>query len=400
MLKLDQPLLRGVEPDWTLVCLWFALMSVGVVMVASASVAFAGVTYDNSWFFLQRHLLFMLLSLAIATVVFLLPSEYLQRLNLVFLIGAVALLVLVLVPGIGKRVNGAQRWIDLGVFTLQISEVAKFAVIVYFANYFAKRHPNAVSNWAEFGRLIGLLGVILMLLVLEPDFGGTVVIGATAIAIMFIAGLKLRYFVPLALGAVGVLATLAVVSPYRMKRLVTFMDPWADQFNAGYQLTQSLIAFGRGEWLGMGLGNSVQKLFYLPEAHTDFIFAIIAEELGLIGCLLVLGLFAALIVKLLAISKACRQRGNYFLCYFVFATAVLFTLQVFINIGVASGLLPTKGLTLPFISYGGNSLLVSCALMAAVLRADMEIRTLPKARVPVTNPSRVRPDASLAGGAV
>lgn len=401
MFKLPRPqLIRGVDPDWTLICLWAALLSVGLVMVASASVAFAGVTYNDPWFFLERHLLFLGLSLIVSAVIFIFPSFYLQRYSLGMLVIALVLLVAVLLPGVGHRVNGAQRWINLGGFTLQISEVAKFAVIVYFANYFAQRYPNNVASWKEFGRLIGLLGVVLMLLVLEPDFGGTVVIGATAMAIMFIAGLKLRYLLPLLVAAGGILASLAVFTPYRMKRLATFMDPWADQFNAGYQLTQSLIAFGRGEWLGMGLGNSVQKLFYLPEAHTDFIFSIIAEEWGLLGCLLVLLLFAALVVKLLKISRACRIRGNHYLCYFVFATAVLFSLQVFINIGVACGLLPTKGLTLPFISYGGNSLLVSCALMAAVLRADMEVRTVPKARVPVTNPSRVRGsgEAVTAGG--
>ncbi|MDO3382804.1 putative lipid II flippase FtsW [Gilvimarinus algae] len=399
MIKWQQPLSAGVQPDWPLTCLWLALLSIGLVMVASASVAFAGANYGDSWYFAKRHLVFLLMSFAVASVVLTLPTDVWRRLSVPLLLTAVALLVVVLIPGLGKKVNGAQRWINLGFFTLQVSEVAKFAVIVFFAQYFSLRPSVAVSSWREFGKLLAILSLVLALLVLEPDFGGTVVIGATVIAIMFIAGLKLRYFVPLAVGGVGLLAALAVASPYRLKRLVTFMDPWADQFNAGYQLTQSLIAFGRGEWLGMGLGNSVQKLFYLPEAHTDFIFAIFAEELGLLGGLVLLGLFAALIHRILAVYRTCRARGNAFLTYAVFAIAVLFSLQVFINVGVASGLLPTKGLTLPFISYGGNSLLVSCALVAFVLRADMEMRTAPERHTPVTNPSRVHREGSLAGGA-
>lgn len=376
--------------DGVLVCAWLALLSVGVVMVASASVAFANAIYDDSWYFLKRHLVFLLMSGAGASVVLLLPSDMWRRLSVPLLLFALLLLAVVLIPGVGKRVNGSQRWIDFGFFVVQISEIAKFALLIFFAAYFAKRYPQGVSGWGEFGRLILLLTLVLALLVLEPDFGSAVVIAVTVFAVMFIAGLRLRYFVPLVFGALAVMAFVAIMSPYRLKRLVTFMDPWADQFNAGYQLTQSLIAFGRGEWLGVGLGNSLQKLFFLPEAHTDFIFAIYAEEFGMIGGVLLIALFGVLVQRVLSVSRTCMSRGNHFLAFVVFGVAVLISLQVFINVGVASGLLPTKGLTLPFISYGGSSLIVSCALMALVVRADIEMRAIPESKTSVTNQSRVR----------
>ncbi|MDO3388392.1 putative lipid II flippase FtsW [Gilvimarinus sp. SDUM040013] len=392
-----QLILPSAEPDWTLLTLWAVLVSIGVTMVASASIAFAAAQYGDTFYFVERHLIFLLMGVASSAVVFLIPGSLWKTLSVPLMVLALVLLVMVLIPGVGKKVNGSQRWISFGFFAVQISELAKFAVIVFFASYFAKRHPSTVNSWKEFGVLIALLGMILMLLVMEPDFGSTVVIGATSIAIMFIAGLKLRYFLPMAMGAIGVLAVLAVASPYRLKRLVTFMDPWADQFNSGYQLTQSLIAFGRGEWLGVGLGNSVQKLFYLPEAHTDFVFSIFAEEMGLIGCVVLLALFALLIKRILLVAMRCYGRGLLFYSYACFGVAIIFALQVFINIGVACGLLPTKGLTLPFISYGGSSLIVCCSMLALVMRASMEVRVVPATRTAVTNSSRVRPTTATTG---
>ncbi|MBU2885401.1 putative lipid II flippase FtsW [Gilvimarinus agarilyticus] len=392
-----QPLLPASEPDWKLLLLWGALVSVGIVMVASASIAFASAYYGNAFYFVERHIIFLVMGVTSAAVVFLVPGELWQKLGEPLLIVAIMLLVVVLIPGIGKKVNGSQRWISFGFFAVQISELAKFAVIIFFASYFSRRQPVAVSSWKEFGALIAVLGVLLALLILEPDFGSTVVIGATSIAIMFIAGLKLRYFLPMALGALGMLAALAVASPYRLKRLVTFLDPWADQFNSGYQLTQSLIAFGRGEWFGVGLGNSVQKLFFLPEAHTDFIFAIIAEEIGLIGCVLLLAIFAGLIKRTLTIASRCYNRHLFFYAYACFGVAIVLSLQVFINVGVSCGLLPTKGLTLPFISYGGSSLIICCSMLALVMRASMEANVVPQTQTAVTNPSRLRRESMVAG---
>lgn len=380
------------SPDLVLIGLWLALLSVGLVMVASSSIAFAAAepAYLDGWYFVKRHLVFLLMSAATAAVILVTPVHLWQKLAPVLLTLALLLLGAVLIPGVGKRVNGAQRWIDFGFFAVQISEVAKFAVITFFAAYFAERPASIAGSAREFLRLMAILGAILALLVAEPDFGSAVIIAATAIAMMFIAGIRLRYFIPLVLLASALLAALALFSPYRMQRLIAFLDPWADQFNSGYQLTQSLIAFGRGEWLGVGLGNSLQKLFYLPEAHTDFVFSILAEELGLVGGLLVLAAFAVLIERMWRLAKLCVGRGQLFAAYICYACAVLFTLQVFVNVGMASGLLPTKGLTLPFISYGGSSLIVSCALMALVVRIDMEMREVPAARTPVTNPTRVR----------
>src|SRR5690554_5597574 len=361
-------------------------------MVASSSIAYAAAEpkYLDGWYFVKRHLVFLLMSAGVAAVVLVTPVALWQKMAPLILTLALILLVVVLVPGIGRRVNGAQRWIDFGFFAVQISEVAKFAVIVFFAAYFAERPTNIAGTAKEFLRLMAILAAVLALLVAEPDFGSAVIIAATVIAMMFIAGIKLRYFVPLVLLASGLLGALAVFSPYRMQRLIAFVDPWADQFNSGYQLTQSLIAFGRGEWLGVGLGNSLQKLFYLPEAHTDFVFAIYAEEFGMIGGVLLIALFGVLVQRVLSVSRTCMSRGNHFLAFVVFGVAVLISLQVFINVGVASGLLPTKGLTLPFISYGGSSLIVSCALMALVVRADIEMRAIPESKTSVTNQSRVR----------
>lgn len=395
-----QPLLPANSFDWTLFLIWSALVSVGIVMVASASIAFATAYYGDGFYFLQRHLIFLVMGVASATVVFLVPGEIWQKFSGPLLVLAILLLMLVLVPGIGKKVNGSQRWISFGFFAVQISELAKFATIIFFASYFSRRHPATVNSWKEFGILIVLLSLVLGLLVLEPDFGSTVVIGATSISIMFIAGLKLRYFFPMALGALAALAALAIASPYRLKRLVTFMDPWADQFNSGYQLTQSLIAFGRGEWLGVGLGNSVQKLFFLPEAHTDFVFAIFAEEMGLIGCVLLLLLFASLIKHILTIASRCYDRKLFFYAYACFGIAIVLALQTFINVGVSCGLLPTKGLTLPFISYGGSSLIICCSMLALVMRASMEVNEVPKSHTVVTNPSRVRRESMIPGGGI
>jgi cell division protein FtsW len=234
------------------------------------------------------------------------------------------------------------------------------------------------QQWRGFIKPVVVIGLIGLLLLLEPDFGTTVVLVATVVAMMFLAGIKLFHFSLLVAAGAGGLAAIAIFSPYRMQRLITFLDPWADQFNSGYQLTQSLIAFGRGEWFGVGLGHSVQKLFYLPEAHTDFIFAIIAEEFGLIGSAIVMGLFALLMVRLFSIAQQAIAKQAYFCGFAVFGIAIMMSGQAMINVGVASGFLPTKGLTLPFISYGGSSLLISCALMALVMRIHWEIKALPE----------------------
>jgi cell division protein FtsW len=245
--------------------------------------------------------------------------------------------------------------------------------VVFFASFFARRYQELHFGWQGFLKPLLIVGVFVGLLLLEPDFGSSVVLSVTVFAMMFIAGVRLWHFLLLILIGVGGLASVAILSPYRMQRLITFLDPWADQFNTGYQLTQSLIGFGRGEWAGLGLGNSLQKLFFLPEAHTDFIFAIIAEEFGLLGAAVVIGLFALLISRIFVLAKNNVAAGKMFPALASFGIAILFAFQVFVNVGVSSGLLPTKGLTLPFISYGGSSLLISCVLMAFVMRVQWEL---------------------------
>ena len=360
--------------DWKLLSLWFALLSLGLIMVASASITFADHHYTDAWFFAKRHFAYILLGIFCGALVALVPTQLWRNNSSLLLLLALIMLVLVLLPGIGRRVNGAQRWLALGVFTLQASEVAKFSVVIFFASFFERRQLELQQGWWGFFKPVLVVALFSILLLLEPDFGSTVVICITVFSMLFLAGVRIWQYTLLLLVCVSSLAIMAYASPYRMKRLVAYLDPWADQFDSGYQLTQSLIAFGRGEWFGAGLGNSVQKLFYLPEAHTDFIFAIYAEEFGLVGVVIVVALFAALIWRILLICQRAIVQQKRFQAFSAFGFAVLISCQAFINIGVASGLLPTKGLTLPFISYGGSSLLVSCALIGFLLRMDWELR--------------------------
>lgn len=379
--------------DWTLLSLWLVLMSIGLVMVASASVAFAAANYGDAWYFAKRHGVYMVMGATLAMVVVNIPMSVWQRYAGYFLLFTLLLLVIVLIPGIGKKVNGSQRWLSLGIISVQVSEIAKFCAVVFFASFFARRYHELHFGWQGFLKPLLVVGLFVVLLLLEPDFGSSVVLSATVFAMMFIAGVRMWHFLLLIGLGVASLGAVAVFSPYRMQRLITFLDPWADQFNTGYQLTQSLIGFGRGEWFGLGLGNSLQKLFFLPEAHTDFIFAIIAEEFGLVGATVIIGLFVALILRVFTIAKNNLAVGKAFAAFAAFGVAILFSFQVFINVGVASGLLPTKGLTLPFISYGGSSLLVSCVLLAFVIRIEWEVRGVSSIYIPPARPLRaaVRP---------
>ena len=290
------------------------------------------------------------------------------------LLTAFALLLLVLVPGVGVEVNGASRWISVGLFRMQVSEPAKLFFIIYLASYLARHGEEVRTQISGFLKPLGLLAIAALLLLLEPDFGATVVLAAIVMGMIFMAGVKLLQFGGmLGLGAV-LMAGMAVSSPYRMKRLTTFVDPWADPFDSGFQLTQSLIAIGRGEWFGVGLGASIQKLFYLPEAHTDFVFAVLAEELGLLGVCTVIALYAVLVWRAFVIAAQAVKAENFFASYLAYGIGIWFGLQSFINIGVNMGLLPTKGLTLPLMSYGGSSMVVMCAAVALLFRIDHETR--------------------------
>lgn len=374
----------GQRIDWPLLCLWFALLSLGLVMVSSASISFSAasaINHNDGWYFAKRHGIYIAMGLVLAMFVVAVPMSIWEKYAGHFLLFTIFLLVVVLIPGIGRRVNGSQRWINLGIIMVQTSEVAKVCAIVFFASFFSRRYQELHFGWQGFLKPLLIVGVFVFLLLLEPDFGSSVVLTATVISMMFIAGVRIFHFLLLISIAGSGMAAIAIFSPYRLERLKTFLDPWADQFKSGYQLTQSLIGFGRGEWFGLGLGNSLQKLFFLPEAHTDFIFAIIAEEFGLVGATIIVGLFVALIVRIIMVAKNNLARGKIFVALATFGVGILFSFQVFINVGVSSGLLPTKGLTLPFISYGGSSLLICCVLMAFVLRAQWEVAGLHGAEV-------------------
>jgi len=363
--------------DVTLLLATFALVSLGIVMVASSSITFAAQNGDGLYF-LKRHLLYLTMSAGLALVVLNIPMDFWYRRSAWLLAMSVLLLVLVLIPGVGREVNGSRRWLPLGPLTLQVSEVVKLSMVIFTAAYLQRRQSQLKEQWQGFAKPLIVLGGLIMLLLLQPDFGSSVVLAGTVLVMLFLAGVRLWQFMLLMVAGLLALTAVAMSSPYRVERLVTFLDPWADQFNSGYQLTQSLIAFGRGEWFGVGLGNSVQKLFYLPEAHTDFVFAIFAEEFGWVGVVTVIVVFVVLVARIFSNGRKAAQRQNWFSTHVAFGFGVLIAAQAFINIGVTSGLLPTKGLTLPFVSYGGSSLMVCSVMMAMVLRIGIEMEQMAK----------------------
>ena len=362
-------------PDTTLAVLGLALLLVGLVAITSASIEYAEWHFQNAWYHSQRHTVYLLAGIVAAAATYRVKTEFWQSSGWWWLFAALALLILVLIPGVGREVNGSQRWLPLGPFTLQPSEFAKFAVVVYLAGYMVRREHEVRNKWQGFLKPMTVLFATTLLLMIEPDFGATVIVAATALGMLFLAGVKVGHFMVVVLGALGAMLVLVISEPYRVKRLTAYTDPWADPYDTGFQLTQSLIAFGRGEWTGVGLGNSVQKLFYLPEAHTDFVFSIWAEETGFVGAVVVMALFAALIGRILWTGLRAIRADNAFGAYICYGVALVFSGQAFVNMGVSSGLLPTKGLTLPFVSYGGTSLIVCCAMLGLVLRIDHDIRS-------------------------
>ncbi len=369
MTELKSPL----NSDAVLLTLLALIMSTGFVAMSSASLEFALDRSGNAFYFAQRYGFHLALALLLAVTAYQVPVQQWQRMSGVLLLFGFLLLALVIVPGIGREVNGSRRWLVAGPLTLQVSEFAKFFVVLYLAGYLVRRRSEVQERFSGFLKPIMLIIAVTCLLMLEPDFGATVVTGGTAFVMLFLGGARLLQFLAVVAAGVAAAVAMVLVSPYRMKRLTAFADPWADQFNSGYQLTQSLIAFGQGQWTGAGLGNSVQKLFYLPEAHTDFVFAIWAEETGFIGAVLALLLFAAFIARILWIGRRAEVRGFLFHAFVCYGVATLISAQVFINVGVTSGLLPTKGLTLPLWSYGGSSLLATLLMIAVVMRIHREL---------------------------
>jgi cell division protein FtsW len=360
---------------------WAALLAVatGLVMVYSASISTAEAsryTGHNPAYYLVRHAMFLAIALAAALAVFLVPVKWWQHAAPWLFLGCLAALACVLVPGIGREVNGARRWISLYAFNVQPSEMAKLAGVLYAADYTVRRHAVLKSFRKGLLPMLAVMLAVSWLLLREPDFGALVVIAVVAFGILFLGGMNGRHFVALlAMLAVG-FAGLVLSSPYRMQRIFGFMDPWADPYGKGYQLSHALIAFGRGEWLGVGLGASVEKLHYLPEAHTDFLLAVIAEELGFAGVALVVALFAWIVLRAFAIGRQAALRERHFAALVAQGIGLWLGVQALINMGVNMGLLPTKGLTLPLMSFGGSGLVSNCVAVAILLRIDWENRQL------------------------
>lgn len=354
-----------------------ALLAWGVVMVASASVAQAEKVVGEPFYYLWRQLLFIGIGAAAGYVAFRIPMATWQRLGGWLAVAALAMLALVLIPGIGVKVNESRRWIELSLFRLQVSEPARLALIVYLSGYIVRRQARLQNTWR--GLLMPFLPLLVAggLLILEPDFGATVILLAVAFIMLFLGGARMTHLVILVVLAGAAMSLIAVAETYRVRRLMSFTDPFADIERGGWQLAQSLIAVGRGEWTGVGLGNSVQKLLYLPEMHTDFIFAILAEEFGLVGVFALIALFAVVVWRGFLIGRTAEARDERFKAYVCYGLSAWLGLQAVINMAVNMGALPTKGLTLPLMSYGGSSLISVMMLLGLILRVDHENRQGP-----------------------
>jgi cell division protein FtsW len=358
----------------TLLVVMFLLMTIGLLMMTSASVEIANGQYNDPFFYFKRQLFFSVLTAVIVVITLTIPVRAWYSISLPLLLLSFALLALVLVPGVGRVVNGSARWIDLGFYNLQPSELAKIFIVVYLAAYLERHRFSVVETWVGFIKPMVILAGAIVLLHFEPDHGAMVILIGTTFSMIFLAGAKLHRFALVLMLCVSAVAALAVMKPYVLDRFSSFLNPWAAEYvyGEGYQLTQALIAFGRGGWFGEGLGNSIQKLHFLPEAHTDFVLAIVAEEFGFVGVSVVVGLFITLVAQAFKIGKRVELSGNLFPAYLAYGIAMLFACQTLINVGVNIGLLPTKGLTLPFLSYGGNSLLISGFMVAVLVRIDYE----------------------------
>ncbi len=366
----------GLQLDPWLAGLLLTLTAFGSLMITSASLEFSAAQYGNSLAIVVRHAVYLTLGAVVFLAISRIPLTFWYRWSGALLLLGIAGLVLVFVPGLGREVNGSSRWIDLRIMTVQPSEAMKIALIVYVAGYLVRRREEVRTRYRGFLKPLAVVSIVTMLLLAQPDFGSVVILTATLMAMMFLGGVRPGQFFATVIVAGITTALMAVNQTYRVQRLLSFLDPWAEEnvYGASYQLTQSLIAVGRGEWFGAGLGNSLQKLFYLPEAHTDFIMAIVAEELGLVGALVVIALYAGLLIRIGVIGRRAEQSEHPFAAYLCFGVLLVLGLQTFTNIGVSIGLLPTKGLTLPFLSYGGSSLLVSFAMLGLVARAALEAR--------------------------
>jgi len=371
------------EVDLSLLWSTVVLLAIGLVMVYSASIAtaeMAKMTGFRSHYYLMRHGMFIAIGIVAAVIAFQIPVAWLQRGAPYLFLFCILMLLLVLIPGIGVKVNGSRRWLPLVITNFQPSELMKVAVVLYAADYTVRKAALMQDFKRGFLPMFGVMFIAGALLLMQPDFGAFVVVTTIAMGILFLGGLNWRLFAGLIVLLLCAFVALILLSPYRLQRLVGFMDPWADAYGKGYQLSHSLIAFGRGEWLGVGLGGSVEKLFYLPEAHTDFLMAVVAEELGLLGVLAVIALFVWLVWRAFLVGRQSATLERYFAALVAQGIALWISVQAFINMGVNMGLLPTKGLTLPFLSYGGTGIVINCVAVAVLLRIDYENRAMMSGR--------------------
>ncbi|MDD2342106.1 MAG: cell division protein FtsW [Tolumonas sp.] len=356
--------------DRGLLALMFSLMGIGLMMVASASIKEG--PGGDMFYFTKRHLIFLFICLGIGVATLYLPLERWKAWSGRLLVGALGLLFATL--AVGRTVNGAKRWIGFGFFNIQPAELAKLALIVFIASYLVRRSDEVRGNFIGFVKPLAVVFLLAFMLLLQPDLGSVVVLFVCTFGLLFIGGAKVIQFIAIIAAGLAALVGLIMFEPYRMRRVTSFLDPWADPFGSGYQLTQSLMAFGRGGLFGQGLGNSVQKLSYLPEAHTDFVFAILGEELGYAGVLAVLFLQLLLAMKALKIGRTALLRSKFYEGYMACGIGIWFSFQTVVNVGAAAGMLPTKGLTLPLVSYGGSSLIAITMAVAILLRIDFERR--------------------------
>ena len=361
--------------DRQLVWIALGLMLTGLVMVTSASFPISARLTDQPFHFMFRHAIFLLLALGVSSVILQIPMKRWLQYSM-YLLG-LSFFLLIVVLAVGKSVNGASRWIPLGLFNLQPAEVAKLSLFIFLAGYLVRKQDEVGKTFfGGFAKPIMVFGAFAVLLLGQPDLGTVVVMLVTLFGMLFIAGAKLSQFIALMVAGVAAVVGLIVIEPYRVRRVTSFWEPWNDPFGSGYQLTQSLMAFGRGDWMGQGLGNSIQKLEYLPEAHTDFVFAVLAEELGFVGVTLVLMLIFSLVFKAIFIGKKAFENDQVFSGYLAFGIGIWFAFQTLVNVGAASGIVPTKGLTLPLISYGGSSLIIMSVAVSMLLRIDHECRLI------------------------
>jgi cell division protein FtsW len=370
---------RGHFDLWLLAAL-IGLASIGVVMVASSSIAVADSQHLGAFYFLRKHLIFLSLGVIAAGLAMRMELKLLEKFAFPLLALAFALLLAVFVPHLGMRINGAHRWLNLLITTFQPVEAVKLILVIYVASYLVRHRDSVETRFLGLIKPIMVAGFLVGLLLLQPDFGSAVLVITVTIAMVWLGGARPLFLFLMGLPLMPLLYVAATGESYRMKRLTSFLDPWKDPFNDGFQLTQSLMAIGRGEWDGVGLGSSVLKLSYLPEAHTDFIFAVIGEELGLAGVVLVIGLFALVVGRGLYLGLKGVEVGQRFAGYVAFGVSLMLAMQAIVSVGVNLGALPTKGLTLPLISYGGSSMVLTCAMAGVLLRATYEINRAMDAR--------------------